>query len=467
MIDVEPMPNELCIAHKGRLAWINECGSARETDQLIRTALIERGLNPSSMSKLNQLALVSDLAPTDYARQHSMLPILRVAAKADACHAHGSDDAQTYSVCLGMLTQSQYAYCCVECIVEDLKYRRFSWFRRTHHLTGVDWCPVHGCVLSRVDAESPFSRVPHTWLAAGKLIPVKACQPKLPDAGFLRRYAEIATALLERARPLQTQVTNRRLTEKGRTLGLRPTRVGRRPQISDRLVEAAPEEWLRMHLPGYASKVPLKYFQRIDSLSLRATLGAGEAYTMAMAALYDSAEEAMLDVTRPGIDDEPNSRKSHRVSRDAQYWHGEIWSDYLEVSGRTEDLVDRLDINLEHLRRMLSATGLPNLHTVAYSATWRAFLRFNDGQTLIESCALEKIETIKLENLLRKCNGRVLTAVKTILAKSNGQRGKKPGLRKHRGAQGGVLGRRQTKGVDDERGAPTNDIEHAQMIESL
>ncbi len=60
MIAVEAMPNELCSAHKGRLAWINGCASAKELDELIRVALAGRVLNLASLPKLHQLALASN-----------------------------------------------------------------------------------------------------------------------------------------------------------------------------------------------------------------------------------------------------------------------------------------------------------------------------------------------------------------------------------------------------------------------
>lgn len=220
MIEVEPMPNELSIGHEGRLAWVNGRMSAKEVSQLISSTLIERGIDVADMPKLHQLALVSNLTPTDYAQRHSMLPVLRISAKPDAVVLHGAVNAQTYSRRLGMLTQRRGSYCCIKCIEEDLRRRNTSWFRRTHHLIGVDWCPVHCCDLSRIDEPNAFSRVPQIWLEENKLRSDAGAPLQLSGDGFLLRYVNIATALLDRDRPLLATQVNGRLAKRARKLGL-------------------------------------------------------------------------------------------------------------------------------------------------------------------------------------------------------------------------------------------------------
>ena len=75
----------------------------------------------------------------------------------------------SFSRRLGLLTQRSGAYVCVRCIKEDLNRSHFSWYRRTHHLIGVDWCQTHCCALSRVTAGDPFARGPQFWLDRGEL----------------------------------------------------------------------------------------------------------------------------------------------------------------------------------------------------------------------------------------------------------------------------------------------------------
>jgi hypothetical protein len=237
---IAPMPNEVAVAHQGRIAWLEVHSSAKETDEWIKTLLGSKNQDAVAMPRLHQLAILSNMKPTQYAQHHSMLPALRVASKAGTDHLHGDDISQSYSRRLGMLTQRRGAFCCERCIEEDLKEQHFSWFRRTHHLIGVDWCSVHGCPLVQVDDPLPFSRAPNIWLTKGKLNTLDVAVPELPETGFLRRYVDISSALLLRDRPFPVEQINSQLAIRAASIGLRISKTGQRPLLSDRLGEQAP-----------------------------------------------------------------------------------------------------------------------------------------------------------------------------------------------------------------------------------
>lgn len=416
MIAVNPMPNELAMAHEGRIGWINGCTSQLEVDALVTAETINRGFTTGDVPKLQKLALISNMTSTDYARQHTMLPALRVTAKTHTDVPHGSESTQTYSRRLGMLAQRSGGFCCVQCIKDDLGFWHFSWFRRTHHMIGVDWCSVHGTRLSQVDDPSPFRCVPHKWLDESKLHTLNPCVDILPTEGFLRRYVDISAALLERDRPLPVPVANGRLALRARALGLRTSRSGKRPLISDLLCKQAPELWFLQNLPNWAEKSPNSYFQKIDALAASQGIPVGgEVYAMVMAALYESTEDALSDLTRSETATSVPEKVVHR-KREKSYWHGEIWTHYLECQGRINEMAKLLQIDKKHLSEMMAAVGLPSLHDLEHSKIWRAFMRFGAGQGLSKSCAAEQITVEELEPLLLKCSARVFAAVKKISA---------------------------------------------------
>lgn len=418
MIEVLPMKDELCIGHEGRIAWVNGCETAR-LNRLMRAALDKYGADVRRLPKLHLLALHSGLSVTEYARSHSMLPVLRVAARMEEIECHGDISSSSYTRRLGMLTQRQGAYCCNECIQEDLQQFevRTSWYRRAHHLIGIDWCPIHGCALFRIDSKDAFSKMPHMWHAEGKLKAIDGCVEKLPNEGFLKKYTEIVGMLLKNDRPYAAETINSSLSRRAQTLGLRTSRNGRRPLLSDKLVECAPMAWLQHHLQGFNEKTPLVHFNRIDGLLSTKTLaGTGDAYAIAMAALYESAEAALLDISITEEKKKNSKPKSTRVQRGVSFWQGEVWSYYLNSRGAINEMATALQINNRYLREVLSEIGLPSLLDIESSAKWRAFQRFHSGQSMLESCTQEKIEVTELEDLLRKCSVRVDKAIKKIRA---------------------------------------------------
>ncbi len=430
MIKVEAMLDELSIGHENRIGWINGCRTPKEIASLIRETLTEQGYEVSTLSRLHQLALVSDKDPFEYVRLHSMLAVLRVAAKGGVNMPHYADNVHEFAPRLGMLTPRSGGYCCIKCIEDDLQNRNFSWYRRKHHLIGVDWCLEHGCSLSKVDSAVPFTQCPHLWLSENRLVPVNACEPNLPEEGFLRRYVEVATKLLERDRPFQVENVSLCLAKRAEQYNLRIGRLGKRPLISDRLFEIAPNDWLKQHLSAFDTKIPLVYFNRIDLLALyKQSPGLGDAYVMAIAVLYESVEEALFDLSsmnEVGLVSKGKGSKKRPSRRGAQFWEGNIWSEYLEANGMHSEMANRLNIERGYLGRRLSDLGLPTLRGIDTSPVWRAFLRFMEGEEFAKSCALENIDQAELETQLRNCSRRVYKAVQKILSKPLNQRRTKP-----------------------------------------
>lgn len=419
MIEVEVMQDELSISHQHRLAWVNNCKSTLELTALISRTLTEQGHTVSDIPKLNQLALVSNKPPTDYANKHSMLASLRVAAKSGSDMPHGSDNAHSFTRRLGMQVQCSGSYCCIKCIEKDLQNWNFSWYRRMHHLIGVGWCHIHGCSLSKIDSQVPFSQLPHIWLSENKLVPVDAYELNLQEAGFLSRYVEVTTKLLARERPFRVENMKKCLAKRAKYHNLRIGKIGRNPLISDRLFELAPIDWLQEYLPECNKKIPMKYIHRIDSLVLFDKFaGAGDAYAMVITALYDSAEEAFVDLNlAESIDADAEKAHKKASKRGTKFWTGEIWDHYIKSKGVYADIARRLQYERTHLNTRMSELGLPSLHNIDKSATWRAFERFMDGESFAESCASEKIEHAELEGLLRSCSARVEKAIKKIRPK--------------------------------------------------
>jgi len=415
MIEVAPMPDELTAGHLGRLGWLNGCLNENDLTVMIKDAVVKLGFDPESMPRLRQLALLSNMDGHDYARKHSMLASFRVAAKAGKNFDHGAETSAAYSKRLGMLPQRGGAYCCPQCIAEDLKDWGFSWYRRNHHLVGIDWCVVHDSKLSLVDHRNAFSRVPHLWQMENKLIPLTVVVEHLPQNGFLRRFAEISTMLLARERPFLADRINGALAKQAAALELRLSRTGRRPLISDRLSTQVAAPWLCAHLPSWHEKQPSEYFQRIDALATMKTLpGVGEAYAMAMASLYDTTETAMEDVCAAETGQQRTPSKHRRVSRGATFWNGEFWPYYLKCHGQINVIAERLQLDADHVGEVLAALGLPSLHNHEQSKRWAAFIRFCSGESLSAACIAEQVNQSEVEVLLRKCSARVMLAIRKI-----------------------------------------------------
>ncbi len=207
MIFVDPMPDEIAAGHITRMGATNCLTSHARLVATLKSGLRARTSLPDDIPVIHLLAAASGMENVDYAIRHTMLPALRVASKSPGIHVHGSQEGVTFSKRLGMLSPRPGAYCCEECITQDLTDHGFSWFHRTHQLYGVDQCPTHDCALSKVASANPFELVPHVRRDQGELEKTQlGVSNSAPQREFVVRYVEIAKAFLLQRKPLDTQL---------------------------------------------------------------------------------------------------------------------------------------------------------------------------------------------------------------------------------------------------------------------
>ena len=293
------MPDELAVAHEGRLAVLNDCTYVAALYALVEAHLQEMSLDPSSFPKLHQLALVSGRTPQAYARLHSLLPAIRVVSRDGDDAPHGSETSRESKARIRRSTQTSQAQCCTSCIEEDLRGEwGFSWFRRFHHVRGFDWCPVHKCRLCVVESTNPFRKLPHQWLEEGKTATISTAEEELVPGSVLDRYVAIYMALLDRERPVPISSIRPKLMEAAKDRGLATSDKPNLLRLSDFVAEVAPANWLTRHIAAWPERVPRKYFRHIDAAVRGGGLvAAGGAYVLAAAVLSSSTSEAIALLT--------------------------------------------------------------------------------------------------------------------------------------------------------------------------
>jgi len=412
MLMVEPMPHELAAGHQGRIRWVNGCLDDRDLLRLITHELVARGFDPIGKSRLAQLALMSEMDISEYARKHSMLGVVPVATMDGGTAIYGPGGTNRDSKRPGMSCSiNSVAFCCHECIKDDFQKVGYSWYRRFHHVLGAQWCVAHDCKLLMVDARRPFDSPPQRWLQLNKLVPIKTVVDVLPQAGFLRRYIHISFALLERGSPFILDAIRGALARQAFEIGLRPTLYGRRPTLlSDHLSAQTEDAWLRAHIANWETKKPFEYFSKIDGVLVQGKKPWGShGYVMAMAALYDTAEDAMQYVSLADSIFKVVSR-----SRSTEYWQNEVERRWVSCQEFADSIAKKLNVNGMRVAEALLYLGLPNMHSPEPSGTWAAVIRFLYGEKIATACIVEKVERGEVRALLRICCGNVLRTISTL-----------------------------------------------------
>lgn len=447
-VQIEPMPGEPAIAHAGRIAFFLGVSSTQKFDQWLKREWNQSDKSATSSPRLAQLAGVAGMSLVDYARQHSMMGVLRVGARPSEMALHGAPEATNFTKRLGMLTQKKEAFLCPRCVQEDLEHWKFSWFRRTHQLQGVDWCPSHRTPLVKVKGSNPWELLPQHWMEKGEVEEPNLGASDLESNDFVLRFTEIGCALLERSRPLHLGRLAGLLCDRAREIGLRTSQDGVKPNLSDLVLRSAPEEWLMRHCPDLVDKKPGSFYFGLDNTLISRTVpSTGFAYATALAALFDTPLQVHQKLMQIDAGDAPEYQKPAKrpIARDPAFWHGGFWGEYIEQQGRVRAMAPRLGMHPTHLREKFNQLGLPSLHDVGSAPRWRAYLSFEAGESLSAACAAEGVSEAEVLELIRLSCARVALGARQVLKSQAealtepGRPNTKPGKRKIQKAESSAV----------------------------
>ena len=246
------------------------------------------------------LASVNRVSPQAFHASHTLLPFLRAVRPAAECFTFGSVRDRRESSAHGSHVDGftkQTLYLCPECTKEDMNFWGFSYWRRSHQLPGSVLCQKHLIGLQKIRT-STWKTLPHDALKSS--IPFDAYITHSAKRNpVIQRYAEISEGLAERTQPVSTawmvHILKRRLkahqVETGRT-------IRRLTTIATDVVRGP---WQKHFFPEIdAGGAELNSLDRTCS-SVR--LGYSTPfYALALAVLFESADEAMHEVNSPAID---------------------------------------------------------------------------------------------------------------------------------------------------------------------
>ena len=419
---ITPMPHEFVLAHAGRISFLlgGRMPKSQRLAQVARLAEAHRK-GAGSVALLEQLAAISGMSVTGYAKQHSLLPALRVAEQGHAPLLHGAAETPSIAKLVGARLHNDKAQLCRRCVGEDRSHWGFSWFRRTHNLAGIEICPVHGEGLHWVTAPEPFSLLPQHWVERGEIESVKCDPASEVERQFQIRLHAVYELFLDRDRPFELMRIHCTLARRIRELGLRNSREGRKPPLSDHVLSSGPKAWLSRHWPTLCEKEQGRFYQPLDRLPTAAIApGSGFAYALAFATLFDYLEDVSRYLAMP------IERAKQRVELPAKLqYSSEFWqTDFLEVfvknAGNVVAIAKHLGLDRTYVARKTKSLGLPSLKGAGSSPRWRALSRFRAGESLAAACAAEGVEVGLVEDLLRTASTTLVRVAKLVTAHKTG-----------------------------------------------
>lgn len=284
----EPQKDELDLGLLGRIRIVNDIDTERETlDFLERSFFDPTYKNPRHPALL---ASATKIQLGEFVTSHTLVPFHF--AFSDVSNVEHSERTNFYlQNWYGSRRPIMVANFCSLCANEDLRTLGYSYWRRTHHLPGLNYCPAHNIRLAIASRLAPFSNMPHSYLDQAEM-QTPTSQPNT----VIRRYGNFCQQLLSKKAPINSSYLKRSVGRWIARMGLYSGNRGTyRPTFADVACQILPTKWLTQNFSGDYPRSGKHHFGLINRIAKKLEMVPAQHYALAMALMASpEAKEAAL-----------------------------------------------------------------------------------------------------------------------------------------------------------------------------
>jgi|GEM_PF-6438622 len=399
------MPDEFFMGYLGRLTHINGLGNTSNTNKILSAWVKQSHPEANVVPAAYSLPKLLDIDVETFIRQHTFAPITG-AIKSKTVQRNAEVTARQNSNLQGMLITTskkiKKAACfCASCVKEDIDYLGFSFWRRSHQLSGIDWCLKHNVPLREVNEDAPYEIQPANYLMNKRFTEVNI-ESHTADPVVLR-YAQLIQDALELAVPLDFKVTGQVLFKQSKEFNIRTSAKGNKKTLSDLMIEQLPDYWLSKHFPNLKKERHGTYLSSFDDV-LRLN-GNGKSCMntlLAAAVLFKNADEAIFEFTQHQYKCPPKAKP--KISDKA------IIESYIKFQGNIKRVAAELNQSYDTLYARAATLGLPALTNVN-RATFNAIMSFFRGEDFLTSINKPGVNPEKFESVIRIAGGQLSSTI--------------------------------------------------------
>lgn len=283
-----PLPDEFVTGHAGRLFLLNKIS---DTQRSISTVSALAGNKPGQMKYLEVMAQLSRTTVEQYAFCHTLAPFYLAVHSKRAISWKSAPPSRAQIVMSARRGASQSVNFCPECAEEDRDFWGYSYWRRSHQFPGLTWCSKHHCALHRSGGNAPLQHLPEDLIHTG-------AADEIPECEISKRYGVICADLMQRDVSVSTHRLTQLLQAQAGRKGVR-VRLGviNESHLDDLARLKCDSRWINQYFPDVFTKGRSSSLCRTYS-SVSVAYGS-QYYALALALLFDNADEASLALSLP------------------------------------------------------------------------------------------------------------------------------------------------------------------------
>jgi hypothetical protein len=416
LISPSPFPDEIADSYLGRLMRANGVASEKEMRALIVSSagMTSELRSPVPLAVL--LAWAASMEVSAFVRQHTMLPLRRGITSYQAALSHGCESNLVLIQRSAMRPARPGAYFCLQCVEEDEDFHGVSYWRREHQIPGLFWCPKHDAPLRYSEVRDAFHRSASIYINECEALSEQWLKASRTNE-LVGRFLTIASDLLGRTLPFEVRDVRLVLRTRAAALGYQvcPRKSRNGKLLSDAVVEKFGREWLATISPAVADKRVGELLHQLDGVLFMSKSASSTAvYLLALAVLFDSADDALNALISPGRICE----KEHKGGERRRISSQDLKSAYLAARGDYGAIAKSLAVSFAAVSKRLEGVGLPNLRGRSPRTREAMAAFFLDDKSFNSTLMQAGITTNTLEDLLRICGAEFARCLRQMTAPS-------------------------------------------------
>lgn len=287
MILTKIQDDEIVNGYLGRLKTINLMKSIEEVKENLK---LEFGKSDGSIVSL--LANASNITLPQLITSNTILPFRHAAVqeKAYVRNEYTRLDITDQS-CLRVLRDG--AVLCEKCIEEDHKKYGYSYWKRFHQLSGVDWCHIHNTPLKISNKINAYEAQPERTIARANYI----CSPEEAaplKTDVIHRYIQLTSIFLSIKNPVKARsivLPIGAIAKSKLNIRLSRTLKSRGTTLCDVAKATCSYSWLKRLFPRIDFLDQYEWFGPIDNCVMN--IATAESFALALAIIFESTGEAI------------------------------------------------------------------------------------------------------------------------------------------------------------------------------
>lgn len=409
------MPDEWLNGYLERVRYLN-CLS--KNDNIIEVLKAAYKLDISK-NTVEALSSILNQSVQTLVLQNTLIPAIRAVTDNGYLFDHGTIHLNA----LGLRKMHQHARYCPICIQEDIAHWAFPYLRRSHQVTGIDWCIKHQVNLETIDTQCIPD--PAALSKIGRFTASKSSLNK--QHPIIKRYVSILDGLLFNNKPISAEhaslIFSKIAVKKG--LNISPTKKG--TCLSDIALQEVSGTWLFEHFPILKNKQPEEFIPSFDGVTIFRFQNHSQHYFILGAAiLFDDSDEA-LNVL---INEHKVKRNAPKkaVKRPEGFWQSDdLRRIYIKNIGSCRGITNEIGGDYEQNRTSLNKNGLPPLSIIS-NETIEALDAFFNGASIDEVFDMKHVNKTQLQHILKNAGHTfksIFNEIKPTLIKNNALKVKK------------------------------------------